>query len=249
MEGGTSDIGAVVINGMAVVFALTVIGLIGFAVWKLYKRHVVAQESTTKDDKPNDPAMEAMERLTKLLAAIEPNTTAAESKLRDAQMAAEILVRQILRVVDRIEELERKAGYVSEAIEAIRKGSREDLAYIAGKFSDTGLQTLLLSPYLVTRENMRTEAYVLLGNERGSLEECAAGYGRLTTALVAQLAQARTRALGLQQQIQMLEASHPLLQIEQGFQESVKALNLRAQPALRWTAKQSLPSGVQGYLN
>ena len=248
MATGT-DFGSIANNTLIFVFILAVIGLLGWVAWKLYKRHVVKEESVAAEAKPADPAIEAMDRLTRLLAAIEPNTSAAEAKLLDAQVAAEVLVKQILRVVERVEELERKADYVSEAIEAIHSGERDRVAYVAGKFNDVSLQALLLSPYVVTRADLKTEAFVLLGHERGSLEECAAGYGRLTTALVAQLAQARSRILGLQQQIQMLEASHPLLQIEHGFQESIKALNLRAQPALRWTAKQALPAGVQSYLN
>lgn len=197
---------------------------------------------------PPDPATETVDRLTKLLSRIEPNTAEAEAKLFDARTATETLTRQVLKVVERVENLERQAGYIGQAVEAIQTGQRDKVAYLAGKLGDDSLRSLLLSPYLVSRDDFKIEAFVLLANERGSLEECAAGYGRLVTALVAQLAQARTRIIGLEQSIQMLEASHPLILIEQGLQKSIEALNLRAEPALRWTAKQALPAGVQGYL-
>lgn len=189
-----------------------------------------------------------MERVARLLAAIEPNTTKAEAQLRDARMATQTLMAQVIKVVERIEDLERQAGFIAEAVEAIHTGSREQVAYVAAKVSDDSLRQMLQSPYVVSRDDFKTEAFVLLANERGTLEECAAGYGRLVTALCGQLAQARTRATGLEQSIVMLEASHPILMIEQGLSKSIDALNLRATPALRWTAKQALPAGVAGYL-
>ncbi|MCL4296403.1 MAG: hypothetical protein KJ077_11775 [Anaerolineae bacterium] len=219
--------------------------------WRKYGQNLFKSPAAVHgEEKPPivDPAKETMDRLAKLLSKIEPNTTDAEARLQDARIATETLIRQVLKVVERVEDLERQANYIGQATEAIQAGRRDDLAYLAGKINDSGLRTLLLSPYLASRTDLKTEAFVLLANERGTLEECAAGYGRLVTALCGQLAQARSRIVGLEQQIEMLEASHPILLIEQGLQESVDALNLRAQPALRWTAKQALPAGVQGYL-
>lgn len=195
-----------------------------------------------------DPAQETMDRVTRLLTRIEPNATDAEARLQDARIATDLLTRQVLKVVERVEGLERQADYLNQVTDAIRSGQRTDVAYLAGKMSDDSLRTLLLSPYLTSRSDFQTEAFVLLANERGSLEECAVGYSRLITALVTQLAQARTRIIGMEQSIAMLEASSPILMIETGLQKSLEALNLRAEPALRWTAKQALPSGVQGYL-
>ncbi|GIK37606.1 MAG: hypothetical protein BroJett011_14390 [Chloroflexota bacterium] len=197
---------------------------------------------------PPDPAKETMDRVTQLLARIEPNSADAEARLQDVRVATDTLTRQVLKLVERVEGLEHQANYLNQVTDAIRSGQRTEIAYLAGKIGDESLRTLLLSSYLVSREDFKTEVFVLLANEHGSLEECAAGYGRLITALVGQLAQARTRIVGLEQSITMLEASSPLLLIEQGLQQSIEALNLRAEPALRWTAKQTLPAGVQGYL-
>ncbi|MCL4295709.1 MAG: hypothetical protein KJ077_08275 [Anaerolineae bacterium] len=232
------------------VFVLIALAGIGWAIWKFieHRRAKAKPAEIEVTPPPPDPAAEAADRLAQLLARIEPNSATAEAGLLDARIATDLLTRQVLKVVERVETLERRAGYLAQAADAIQAGQRDQVAYLAGKVGDDSLQTLLLSPYLITRADLKTEAFVLLANERGSLEECAAGYSRLITALVGQLAQARTRILGLEQSIQMLEASHPILLIEQGLKESIDALNLRAEPALRWTARQALPAGVQGYL-
>lgn len=226
---------------------VVVLVLFGIYAWRRWGKRLIEKPSPAPLPPP-DPAVEAMERVTRLLSVIEPNTAKAEAQLRDARMATQTLMSQVLKVVERIESLERQAGYITEAVEAIHSGSREQVAYIAGKVGDDSLRQMLLSPYVCGREDFRSEAFILLANERGTLEECAAGYGRLVTALCGQLAQARTRVTGLEQSVVMLEASHPILLIEQGLSKSIDALNLRATPALRWTAKQALPVGVAGYL-
>lgn len=232
-------------SGGVFIAALSLLFL-GIHLWRTYGHLLKSRPKPASP--PPDPAAETMDRLARLLAKIEPNSAAAEARLQDAKIAAETLMKQALRVVERIEELERQATFINQAADAIKSGQRDQVAYLAGKVGDDSLRTMPLSPYLITRSDFRTEAFILLASERGALEESAAGYGRLVTALVGQLAQARTRVIGLEQQIRMLEASHPILLIEQGLNESIKALNLRAEPALRWTAKQALPAGVQGYI-
>jgi hypothetical protein len=231
--------------GILALIALEV--AMGWGIWKFIQRRQ-QNKAEAKPAAPPDPAVETMNQLTRLLANIEPNSVEAEARLMDARIATEALTRQVLKVVERVEDLERQAGYLNRAIDAIRTGQRKEIAYLAGKLGDENLRALLLSPFLATRDDFKTEAFVLLANERGSLEECAAGYVRLVTALVGQLAQARTRIIGLEQSVTMLEATHPVLLIEVGLKESIEALNLRAEPALRWSAKQALPAGVQGYL-
>lgn len=244
------DFATVANNVIIGFFVLLALGGIGWAIWKFieHRRAKTKAADIEITPPPPDPAAETMDRLAQLLARIEPNSASAEARLQDARIATETLTRQVLKVVERIENLERQAGYLIQVTEAIQAGQRDQIAYIAARLGDDSLRSILLSPYLVTRADLKTEALVLIANERGGLEECAAGYGRLVTALVTQLAQARIRILSLEQSIQMLEASHPILLIEQGLQSSVDALNLRAEPALRWTAKQALPAGVQGYL-
>lgn len=241
------EIAGQIIPLLVLVGFIVAIVLFGIYAWNRWGKKAL-EKPAPPPPAPPDPAAEAMDRVARLLAQIEPNAADAEARLRDAEMAADVLMRQVLKVVDRIEELERQADFINQATDAIQAGQRDQIAYLAGKIGDDSLRALLLSPYLVTRQDFRSEAFVLLANERGTLEESAAGYGRLVTALVGQLAQARTRVIGLDQQIQMLEASHPILLIEQGLNKSIEALNLRAQPALRWTAKQALPAGVAGYL-
>lgn len=234
----------------AIALAGVLVVAISAFVWATLKRGSVAQSETLSgaDAVPTDPAIETMTRLARLLSRVEPDSAEAEARLADARAATEALSKQVLRVVERIEDLERQEATLSEAVDAIRTGDREKIAYLAGKVSDDGLRALLLSPHLVARDDFKAEAYVLLANERGSLEECALGYGRLVKALVSQLAQARKRIIALEQSVTMLEATSPVLVIEVGLRKSIDALNLRAEPALRWTAKQELPPGVQGYL-
>lgn len=229
---------------LLVVGVLAALTVAGIWLWHKWGRKAIKKPVT-----PPDPAVETMDRLALLLASIEPNTQEAEKKLMDAKVASENLMRQILVVVEKIEELEREAQHIAQVVEAIRGGKRDEIAYWAGHIRDKTLRPLLLSPYLESRDDLRTEAFVLLANERGTLEECAHGYGKLVSALAGQLAQARNRTIGLEAQVQMLEASHPILLIEKGLSESIDALNLRAQPALRWTAKQQLPSGIRGFLS
>lgn len=237
-----------IILALLLPFILICAAYLAWKLWQRVKKEKAPEIEIVAEAPAQDPAKETMDRLTKLLSKIEPNSAAAEAKLLDARTATEVLTRQVLKVVERVEHLERQADCINQTVVAIRTGQRADIAYLAGKLGDDSLRQILLSPYLVSRPDFQTEAFGLLANERGSLEECAAGYSRLVTALVVQLARARTRILSLEQSVQMLEASHPLLQIEQGLQQSVEALNLRTEPALRWTAKQALPAGVQGYL-
>lgn len=234
----------------AVVLAVGSILAISAFVWSGRRRlsPTPERESAKDPNAPSDPAVEAMNRLARLLSRVEPDSAEAEARLADARTATEALSQQVLRVVERIEELERQAAYLNEAVDAIRTGDREKIAYVAGKVADDGLRALLLSPQLASRDAFKAEAYVLLASERGSLEECALGYSRLVQALVGQLAQARKRIIALEQSVTMLEATSPVLLIEVGLRRSIDALNLRAEPALRWTAKQELPPGVQGYL-
>lgn len=229
------------------VFSILAVSGFVWGIWRVTQPDP-ASRSATKETEAGDPAVESMNRLARLLSRVEPNSSEAEARLADARNATEALSRQVLRVVERIEELERQAGYLNQAVEAIHGGEREKIAYLAAKVADDGLRRLLLSPFLVSRDDFKAEAYVLLANERGSLEECALGYSRLVKALVSQLAQARKRIIALEQSVTMLEATSPVLVIEVGLRKSIEALNLRAEPALRWTAKQELPPGVQGYL-
>lgn len=244
-------------NNIVVIFfiisAFSIVWLIWYG-WKLYKdrksnKEVMSQGKNLVKNLEEDKTTESMSRLLNLLSSIEPNVEKAEAKILDAQIQTEILVNQILRVTQKIEELEIKIEIISDIVSSIRENNRENLVYSAARLNDNILQKFLLSTYILSRQELKNEAYVLLLYEKGTMEQIGESYSRMVSALVSQLSLARGKIAGLQQQIQMLESSHPLLQIESSLKDSVEVLNLRAQPALRWTAKREVPANIQGYLN
>lgn len=247
------DIGNTIIS-ISFFILLIAIALIGlWYVWKFYlqkKLNSKKQKSSENNEQVviEDKTADSMNRLITLLSTIEPNVERAESCLLDAQVQTEILVNQILRVVQKVEELELRVICIENIISALQSDDRQGVVFNVAKLDDLILQKFLMSPFIL-RQDLKIEALSLLSYERGTVIKFGESYSRLVTSLVNQLSLARGKINGLQQQIQMLEATHPLLVIESSLKKSVDVLNLRAQPALRWTAKKEIPAQIQGYLN
>lgn len=243
----------IMLQGLAGLLLLWLLWSVGVRLAALIAPTLATEQVSLAPEQPAPkeakPIQQAMLRLTDLLAGLEPNTQEADIRLMDARQWTETLVSQVLRVVEKIEEMEEQVKNLGEAIEAINSGQRDKVAYAAGKVTDPVIQQLLRSPYIIRRPEFRTDAITLISGEMGTLEQWGRSYSNFVTALFAQLAQVRDRAVMLQAGRNMLEASKPVLQIQTSLDEAGTALQLRAQPALRMMARQALPGPASGLLD
>jgi hypothetical protein len=230
--------------------------LVGAGIATIYAVFLLLRSMVPKPDSepapiPTEakPIQQAMVKLSDLLAQLEPNVQEADAKLLDAQTWTGALVAQVLRVVEKIEEMEGQVKALGEAIEAINGGERDKVAYAAGKVADPTIRQILRSPYIVKRPDFRADAITLISGEMGTLEQWGRSYGNFVTALFAQISMARDKAVMLQAGRDMLEASQPVLLIQMSLNEASDALRLRAQPALRMMARQALPAPVVSLLD
>lgn len=214
-----------------------------YTVFILFKR-VPLPEPEKPPAAPEEarPIQQAMVKLSDFLAQMEPNVQEADTRLLDAKQWTETLVSQVLRVVEKIEEMESQIKSLGDAIEAINSGERDKVAYAAGLIADPTIRQILRSPYVVKRQDFRAEAITLISGEMGTLVQWGRSYGNFVTALFTQISLARDKAVMLEAGRDMLEASKPVLQIQVSLNEARDALQLRAQPALRMMARQALPA-------
>lgn len=219
-------------------------GGIGALVWAgilLFEQLPRSNPASAQEPEDVTKLRSSMKRFAEYISNLKPDLEEGDKLLNDAVQKTELLVKQILALVYRIRKMEQTVANLDKAVEAIETGNEKDIARAAGVVTDRVLKRMILSRNLLQSEKYRLNVIRLLLNDREVISTWVETYHDFSESLFDELTLIQDKTKFLRAGRVMLQATSPIVEINQQLAQAATALQLRKRLGMREMAREVLP--------
>ncbi len=198
-------------------------------------RYLSRNKPQVKKDAPAPKEVKAMSKeidaLSSVLASLNnAKRENANIKINDAQTVARHVLKSAAAFAKRVEDYQRRANLLDEALKALQDKDRKMLAILSGRIStfDGDISLALLSDVSFENDKYWLSILSLIASQLGVYNQWGTIYQEYSASLVNKVTVEKSRIIMLSSAGEFIEASRPLLEIQKHLEEAQALLRLNS---------------------